>query len=409
MALRFLDETHPALPPGRRVIPRFSLIGVGLVVMLGTVSAGPWPGGSVTSADRIGALGKNVSGLAMSGGDAMWAVRDGPSELLKLERTTAGWEPVAGWDAGRSLRYENGMGDPDVEAVTVGQANDVVFVAAERDMTSPSVGRNTILRYSTLGDSPLVASRQWDLNPVLGPTAANAGVEGLSWISDEALRSLELLDQGGRIYSPNDYPDAEPGLFVVGVEGNGSIEFLVLGDDGTVTLVASVRSGLDAVMEVVWIQERGELWALCDNTCGGRVVILAIVDGAFQVSEELQLPEEVAGHNLEGLAVGNCRNGTMLTVWSDDNAADGHAIWESTLPCSRPLSSGDGESPRGDVPEAVATTSVANPDERIGQAGQAGSGWLRRGSGILLALGVVGVGVGSLGVAAARVRGQSDI
>ncbi len=79
-----------------------------------------WPGAAgVRPADAPGALGGNLSGLVPAGASSVWAVRDAPSALLALDRTAGLWRPRPGWGSGRTLRYPDGTGAPDAEAVAV--------------------------------------------------------------------------------------------------------------------------------------------------------------------------------------------------------------------------------------------------------------------------------------------------
>lgn len=166
------------------------LVAIVLVGALGASDPAVWPGESPVPLDQAGVLGVNVSGLHLSSTTTMWAVRDAPSTMLRLERTDVGWEPMDGWGDGRPLRYRDGDGSPDAEAVTVGAHDGVVYVGAERNNASSSVSRNTILRYDTLGSGDLVPMQQWDIAAVVAPSGPNTGIEGLAWIAAETLTAL---------------------------------------------------------------------------------------------------------------------------------------------------------------------------------------------------------------------------
>ncbi|MEO8693569.1 MAG: esterase-like activity of phytase family protein [Acidimicrobiales bacterium] len=331
-----------------------------------TVPTVAWPGSTVRVVDQTDALGGNISGLAFAGPSSLWAVRDGPSMLSKLDRTPSGWAPTIESAGSRKLQYATGSGSPDAEAVTITGDETVVYVGAERDSDEPSVSRNSILRFDTSSAGPLRAVRQWELNSVLPATSANAGIEGLSWIPDDVFVAMGLRDATGKPYAPADYPGHGKGLFVVGLEANGMLYMVALRDDGGVAVVASMTSGLDAVMEVVWSAARQELWALCDNNCGGVAAVLRPADGAFVLSVIVEPPPGMAALNNEGFALGpNCTDGAMTAIWSDDGASDGHVLREATLGCaaiattatvpvtqpstaSRPIERGANEGPPGE-------------------------------------------------------------
>ena len=309
------------------------VINLASALMLPTVA---WPGGPVRTADQADALGGNISGLTFAGPSSLWAVRDGPSTLSKLDRTATGWAPTVESGGSRSLRYVDGDGSPDAEAVTTAAGDDTgVYVAAERDSDEPSTSRNSILRFDTSSTGRLRATQQWELNSVLPATGANAGIEGLTWIPDDVLVSTGFRDATGKPYAPTDYPSHGKGLFVAGLESNGTLYVVALRDDGGVALIASMPSGLDAVMEVVWSATRQELWTLCDNTCGGMAAVLRPSGGSFAPAVIVEPPPEMASLNNEGFALGSsCADGTMAAIWADDGASAGHVIREATLDCA---------------------------------------------------------------------------
>ena len=122
---------------------------------------------------------------------------------------------------------------------------------------------------------------------------------------------------------------------MVGLEANGSLYVVALRDDGGVALVASMPSGLDAVMEVVWSTARRGLWALCDNTCGGSAAVLRPSAGSFVLSVIVEPPPGMASLNNEGFALGpSCVDDKMAAIWADDAASAGHVLREATLGCA---------------------------------------------------------------------------
>jgi len=318
------------------------------VVLMNLVSAltAPtvaWPGSTaVRITDQADALGGNISGLTLAGPSSLWAVRDGPSALSKLERTNAGWGLGSASGGSRALKYADGSGSPDAEAVTTAAGDDAaVYVGAERDNDKPSSSRNSILRFDTSNPGALRATQQWELASVLPASGANTGIEGLTWIPDDVLVAMGFRDATGKTYAPADYPGHGRGLFVAGLEQNGALYVLALRDDGGVALVASMPSGLSAVMEVVWSAARQELWVLCDNTCGGVAAVLRLSGGSFVVSVIVQPPPGMASLNNEGFALGaTCTDDTMAAIWADDGASDGHVLREATLGCATIASTG---------------------------------------------------------------------
>jgi hypothetical protein len=295
-----------------------------------------WPGSAVRTVDQVDTLRGNISGLALTSSSSLWAVRDDPSALAKLERTSSGWAPSTESGGTRALQYADGSGSPDAEAVTTAAGDGaVVYVAAERDSDEPSASRNSILRFDTSRAGTLRATQQWELSSVLPATAANAGIEGLTWIPDDVFVASGFRDATGNTYAPADYPDHGKGLFVAGLEQNGMLYVVALRDDGGVALVASIPSGLNAVMEVVWSAARQELWAVCDNTCGGVAAVLRPTGGSFAPAVIVEPPKGMASLNNEGFALGpSCVDGTMAAIWADDGASAGHVLREATLGCA---------------------------------------------------------------------------
>ena len=325
--------------------PRMKVgIAVVMINLVGalTVPTVAWPGSAARIADQTDALGGNISGLTFAGPSSLWAVRDSPSTVSKLDRTVLGWARTSESGGSRTLHYADGSGSPDAEAITTAAGDDaVVYVAAERDSDEPSTSRNSILRFDTSSAGALRATQQWELNSMLPATGANAGIEGLTWIPDEVFVAMGFRDATGKSYVPADYPGHGKGLFAVGLEANGMLYVVALRDDGGVALLASMASGLSAVMEVVWSAARQELWALCDNTCGGAAAVLRPSEGAFALSVIVEPPPEMASLNNEGFALGpSCADGTLAAIWCDDGASAGHVLREATLSCAAIASTG---------------------------------------------------------------------
>jgi hypothetical protein len=312
----------------------FATAAVAIVGAVAIPAPVTWPGGAAMHpADAGGALGPNLSGLAVDGSAGLWAVRDSGS-LLHLERSGNGWKRSAG-DAGeRTLRYPGGSGSPDSEAVTTAAVDDAaVYVAAERDNDASNISRNSILRFETSGKS-LTATREWRLDGVFGKTPANTGVESLTWIPDSVFVAMGFRTTDGKPYAPADYTDHGTGLFASAVESRGEIVFLALHSDGKVTQVGTAASGLESIMDLSWSSARQELWATCDSHCNGNAAVLHPADGAFQIGALVQPPAGMDALNDEGFGiVPTCTNGSMLAVWSDDSATGGTSLREAALPC----------------------------------------------------------------------------
>lgn len=268
--------------------------------------ADPWPGGAeVTIADVAGQLGGNVSGLAYEAGrdgapDVLWAVENGPSTLYRLLRDGSTWQPdtADGWGAGKALRYPAGTGDPDAEGVTLvaGSSASRVHVSTERDSTVEDTSRPEVLRFDVTGAATtLSATTEFDLTADLPVVEPNKGLEAITWVPDAALVAKGLRDEGtGKAYDPRTHPGHGDGLFVVGLEADGSVRAYALDVDA---------------------------------------------DGAFAVTATYERPAGLPDVNDEGFAIApqsSRVDGRKPVFWSDDSATDGHALRAGTLRCTVP-------------------------------------------------------------------------
>jgi hypothetical protein len=312
----------------------------------------PWPGGHTTLADDKDDLGGNVSGLVASGPSTMWAVRDRPSALLSLTLTDSIWSAAASNPSndGFELRYPDGDGAPDAEGVAISAVDPgAVYVVAERDNNNLDVSRNSILRYDVDGrgdKNELVATDEWLLDFVLPATAPNSGVEGLAWIPDW--------------YSEYD-PNPGDGVFAVGSEASGDITIVGLQPGGELSLIANIATGLPSIMELEWSEQRNELWAMCDNGCGGLIAVVHNTAEGPAVTATLQPPIELQRMNNEGLAViGSCDDDSLGVVWSDDSASKGHALRTAPMTCS-PFSS----SPSPTTPISTTSPAISTVNEPV--------------------------------------------
>jgi hypothetical protein len=326
-------------------------------VCLSSIPAETWPGGpSVTLADAPNVFGTNMSGLVYesSGTSApgvLWAVQNGPGTLWRLIWDTANqrWTPdPAGWATGKPLRYTDGLPDPDSEGVTMTEAGPAagVYVSTERNNNNNSVSRPTVLRYDVTGTTPtLTATQEWNLTsdlPVLGP---NLGAEGVTWLPDTFLVAHNFFDEArGHTYTPADYPTHGTGLFFVGIEGNGLIYAYALHADSSFNRIATIVTGFPAVMDLQFDSDRGDFWAVCDNTCQGRTELLTInaSTGRFGIAHLYERPAGMANFNNEGFTPASdleCVNGLKPAFWADDDNdgptdTDRHALRAGTAPCN---------------------------------------------------------------------------
>ena len=315
---------------------------------------GPWPGGAgVATADPANLLGGNMSGLAYqpSGSGArgtLWAVKNGPSTLyrLRFDGTTWSPDPATGWAAGKDLNYPSGTGDPDAEGVTlVGDdpANGV-YVSTERDNANSGVSRPAVLRFDVSATgTALDATNDWNLTSDLPGLGANLGLEAIQWLSDSFLVAHGFRDEATNApYNPATYPGHGSGLFFVGVEQTGNVYAYALKSDNTFTRVATIASGFPAVMDLEFEPESGHLWAVCDDTCGGRTATLDIAQsgpdaGRFVVTNTYARPSGMPNLNNEGFAIApraECVGGLKPVFWVDDGNTDGHARRSGTLNCA---------------------------------------------------------------------------
>lgn len=315
----------------------------------------PWPGGpGVAIADGTNVLGTNMSGLAYqpSGTSApgvLWAVKNAPSMLFRLVWDGTKWTPdtTNGWAAGKGLHYPDGTGDPDAEGVTLidNDPANGVYVSTERNNANGGVSRPAVLRFDVSGTTTsLNATNDWNLTSDLPGLAPNSGLEAIQWMSDGFLVSKGFKDEAtNATYSPASYPNHGPGLFFVGVEQNGNVDGYALKADGSFTRVATISTGFPAgVMELEFEPETTHLWAVCDDTCGGRHETLDISPsgpdaGKFVITNVYARPAGMPNFNNEGFAISpraECLNGLKPVFWADDTNDDLHALRSGTINCT---------------------------------------------------------------------------
>jgi hypothetical protein len=319
----------------------------------GDIVVGAWPGGTdIFTADLGGVFGGNLSGLAIQpvAGRAvgtLWAVRNGPGALFRLDLNGTVWAfGSRTWPGARLLRYPDGTGDVDAEGLTI--VGTSAFVAAERNNLVSGTSRNSVLRFELTGatGSALVAAREWNLTADLPVTGANLGLEAITHIPDAWLVARGFIDERtGQPYDPATYPGHGSGLFFVGVEANGQVYAYALNQgDGTFARVATIASGWPAVMDLSFDEELGQLWTVCDNTCNGRTAVLRIDErvgsptrGRFVVGPRFERPAGMPNLNNEGFTFAGlsaCSGGVRPVFWADDGETGGFAIRRGTLTCA---------------------------------------------------------------------------
>ena len=91
-------------------------------------------------------------------------------------------------------------------------------------------------------------------------------------------------------------------------------------------------------MDLQFDRDLNDLWAVCDNGCEGRSVVLRIdTTGKFTVARRFERPTGMPNLNNEGFAIAPaslCVSNTKPVFWADDSETDGQAIRRGTLPCS---------------------------------------------------------------------------
>ncbi|MFC6599891.1 lamin tail domain-containing protein [Kitasatospora paranensis] len=302
-----------------------------------------WPGSSsVATADAANVFGTDLSGLYQEGG-VMWGAQNSGKLWRLVPNGSGGWQPdtANGWSSGKTLRFTNGSGTPDDEGVTLTGAGSAggVYVSSERNGDSSGTSRLSVLRYDVSGTgTTLTAAKEWNLTADLPAVGSNLGLEGITWIPDAALTGAGFKDATtGAAYDPNGYGAHTGGVFFVGVEGTGMIYGYVLQDSGAFTRIASVSSGMAAVMELQWEPQASRLWVVCDNTCSGQHRTMQIgTSGALTVTAVYNRPTGMADLNNEGFSVagaGECVGGSKPVYWADDDNDSSHALRKGSITC----------------------------------------------------------------------------
>jgi hypothetical protein len=101
-------------------------------------------------------------------------------------------------------------------------------------------------------------------------------------------------------------------------------------------------------MDLTWDPASKNLWAVCDDTCGGRTSQLSMSSsgghGYWTSSPDIhERPAQAANLNNEGFAIAphsQCVGGVVPTFYADDSNDDGHVIRTGTLNCKGPAIQG---------------------------------------------------------------------
>ena len=324
----------------------------------------PWPGSStVTLADEVNGFGDadgngegDVSGATFDPADPsiLWAVQN-KNTLHKLTQVDGVYTAVPGWEGGKKLLFANGAGAVDSEGVAVGPDGSI-YVTSERDNTNSSVSYNKIERYdvsSATSATTLTAIDEWDVNDKV-MTGTNLGLEGIAYVPDTFLVGSGWK-VGGVAYKASDHPTS--GLFVTAVEGTGDLHFFSLAEGAAPVEVKVESSGFPFSMDVAFDADRGALWTLCDDTCGGIYNLLTVVDGDVVVAHSYARPTGMPNLNNEGMAIAprsTCVAGEQTVVWADDGDTGGYSLRAGTLACPPPA--------------AVVDLSISQPPSISGEA-----------------------------------------
>ncbi|WP_061963081.1 lamin tail domain-containing protein [Demequina aurantiaca] len=331
-------------------------------VCAGIVNAQQWPGGeAVSTVDAMDTYAGDMSGIDYdSTTGALWAVQNGDGLLYRIVADDSGtWVPDAteGWAEGKTLRYPDGTGTVDAEGVTVTDAGAQagVYVSSERNNDASSTSRPSVLKFDVSGaGEEITASAEWNLATDFPGIGANAGMEGITFISDAWLTARGFVDQNTAVaYDPADYAGHGSGLFFVSIEGTAGVYAYALMPGGTFQRIAELdlaSLSFSNVADVQFDADRDLLWVVCDDVCDGRIATFALTDegdnaGVFTASALYERPAGMPNVANEGFAIASastCTDGSVATFYVDDANTDGFSIRTGTLGCA-----GDDESEPG--------------------------------------------------------------
>lgn len=335
-----------------------------------------WPfADEVVDAVAPGTWGEDMSGLDHASDGTLFAVNNDNAEIFELVQTGAtDFEIAQSWIP----TYPDGTGTPDAESITVA-GDGAILLSTERDNEHKSISRPSILRVELGADGASATTHEWNLTDALGALGANAGVEGIEWISDaDAVRlgvrdlsgvpgvvgeagpaSLATAAAAGTAYDPAAYGEHFGGIVAFAVEQTGLVYLAVLQADGGVRVLQAAEPGpaVEVVMGLDWRAGGNALWALCDDLCNSAASELAFVDGVLTTQRDVAAPATMpAGYTNEGIAIRWCDAGTEgvpTVAWISDSAHEGVSLRVAAGTCEA----------------AVETPAPVEPGEDGGQDG----------------------------------------
>ena len=354
------STTYGRCPNGTGAFFTMTTVTKGTVNNCAAVPPGPaveiWPGSNdVTAADGLNVFGQNLSGLVYeaavgSSPDVLWGAKNGVGSIYRLIFNGSIWTPdlTNGWANGKATKYTDGTGETDTEDLTFTTGSAAgMYIVSERNNSNNAVSRPSVLRYDVSGaGTTLTATNEWVLTADLPVVAANSGLEGITWIPDSYLVAQGFFDvTAAHAYNPAEYPNHGDGLFFVGLEGNGVVYVYALNHvTSGFSRIASFATGFPAgVMSVQFDRELGQLWAVCDDTCGGlsNIYVIDVTPasptlGRMKLTHTFARPSTMPNINNEGFAFAPqsaCVGGRKPAFWSDDSQTGGNAIRRASIPC----------------------------------------------------------------------------
>lgn len=345
------------------------------------INASPWLfGNDVREGVAPGTWGEDMSGLDVAADGTVFAVNNDNGEIFSLASAGDLYTIAQSW----LPTYPEGSGEPDAEGISVA-GDGAIFLSTERDNTASGVSRPSVLRVELGADGTSVTTHEWNLTGITGPLGANAGLEGLEWISDADATALGVLDVDGNAYDPADFSDHFGGIFTVAVEQTGAIHVIVLEADGSATLLqtASASETVPVLMDLDWRAGGNELWGLCDEACENRSSVFAFDSGVLTWQVDHHAPTGMnPSFTNEGLTFLWCDldpDAAPTTLWISDTAHDGVSLRYATGDvCQAPTTPpGDGSGEPTVTPEPTASpspTPSATPpaDDELTEANRGG-------------------------------------
>lgn len=333
-----------------------------------TTTVQPWPGPQeVSVVDPVDTFTGDLSGLDFDGPNVVYGVVNGDGTLFKLVPNNGGWTPAPGWELGKQVNYLTDEGQPDSEGVTVA-GNGMVFVGTERNSLARTTSAMRIIGVDPSGEA-LVTFGEWDLTPLLPEVGANSGIEAIEWIADDAVGGLGI-DLAG--YGPH-----YGGLFMIGIEGTGNLHAVLLGEDGSVEVLATYRSGFPGVMALDYDENLRLLWVVCDEVCDGQVTAFFLSASGLEPDTLIELasyarPTGMPNIANEGFAIAPAESCTLdglrTVLWADDSDTDGYSLRTGAAAiCARQVPNPDPD-PEPDQGSDPAPTKLEQPGSQDGTA-----------------------------------------